>query len=168
MEFPLTSYEQVKLDSLAGVPNYDWFAQYDGKINTSEFARGYGEGLSDRSGHNAVADPYAYKNLPYNAQNLYAAESEDGTPIGYYLWDNLRAALDLAPLIPNLRPYAWDRTRNCLTGYAKLERGHKQHDYQVQDMPFINVDPGSATGLLFAPPSLPPYQSGRYLTPSFL
>jgi hypothetical protein len=164
MNYPTSSYFDVKAASLAGVPNYDWFVGpgYDGRISTSVFAAGFTHGLADHSQDDAMADPLRHKNLPYNAQNLYEGESEDGTPLGYHLWDNYSAALDLAPLIPNIRLPGWNRTGDCLRAFAKQPIGHAQGNAVVQELDIVNVDPGSATGLLFAPPALPPYGRSPY------
>jgi len=170
MQQPVSSYLRVKRDVLANQANYDWFvgSGYDNRIPTSVFYNGFGQGLDDLSLVHADADPYQYKNTPNNRQNLYAAESDDGAVNGYYLWEPERAALDLAPILPNLRMPAWNQIADSIAGYMQLPKGHQlqgtrlHQDYVVTDIPQLQRDPGNPIGILFDPPALGPYQRGRY------
>ena len=166
----------MKADTLNNQANYDWFvgSGYDNRIPTSVYYNGFGTGLDDLSLVRASSDPYQYKNLPNNRQNLYAAESEDGGTNGYYLWEAERAALDMAPILPNLRMPAINQIADSIAGYFQLPRGHQlqgtrlSQNYVVTDIAQMQRDPGNPIGILFDPPALGPYQRGRYTTvPSF-
>ena len=167
---PVSSYYQVKADALARTANFDWFvgSGYDNRIPTSVYYNGFGQGLDDLSLQAAAYDPYQYKNTPNNRQNLYAAESDDGGANGYYLWEPERAALDLAPVIPNSRMPAWNQIADSIAGYMQLPHGHQlqgtrlSDNYVVTDIPRMQRDPGNPIGILFDPPALGPYQRGYY------
>ena len=172
----MSGYLRVKADVLSNQANYDWFvgSGYDNRIPVSVYYNGFGQGLDDLSLGNADSDPYQHKNTPNNRQNLYAAEGVDGGTNGYYKWEPERAALDLAPILPNVRMPAWGQIADSISGYLQLPKGHQlqgtrlSQNYVVTDIPQLQRDPGNPIGILFDPPALGPYQRGRYTTvPNF-
>jgi hypothetical protein len=173
---PVSSYIKTKSDALVRQANYDWFvgSGYDNRIPTSVYYNGFGMGLDDLSLQQASYDPYQYKNTPNNRQNLYAAKSDDGGTHGYYLWEPERAAIDMAPVIPNSRMPGINQIADCITGYQQLPYGHQlqgtrlSDNYVVTNIAQMQRDPGNPIGILFDPPALGPYQRGSFNTvPSF-
>ena len=159
----MSGYLDVKYDALVGRPNYDWFvgSGYDGRIPTGIFANGFA--FEDRHNANADADPLMHKNLPANRQNLYDAHREDGTPLGYYVFDYDRVAADMAPILPHRAMPGIDRIGTCIAGYRQLPMGHKLNSgvNVLHDRRHRLLDPGNPIGMLFTPPALGPYAKGQ-------
>lgn len=163
---PTVGYFEQKQGALEGGANYDWFVGpgYD-KIPTSVYAKGFGEAFSDKRREDVTQDPLAYKNLPINRQNLYGAHANDQVPLGFYLWDDARPALDVAPILVHRAPWGVGLVGSCLRGEQQKALGHcLVGGTHVGEQPLVQRDPGNVLGLLFEEPILPPYQSGTSMS----
>lgn len=150
------SYFEQKEATLRFEPDYDYFVgpNYPGRIPTSEHGNWPRDVYASHARENATHDALAHKNLPVSTQNLYAEHGDDQVPVGYYKWPHWRVALDVAPILLNVKQVQQGNIGDALAANAALPCYGLLNDSNARaiETPIVMPTPGWPLGLLFDAP----------------
>lgn len=159
-------YVDERRAALAGRPYYDTRVGpgYD-LVPISVIYNGFGDTFDDKRHEHAGHDPMQHKNTPQIRQSLYDGHGDDGLPnMGYYRWEEERAALDMAPDFVKARVPQIGQIGRCIDA-------HMHHDppMMLNTNVYVNHagprqrDRGNPIGVLYDPPATGPKKEGKLM-----